>query len=50
MRQVLYGTPESLAVQYEAIEHLLAAQIFELQYGDVDGAIDRLQMLVREGS
>ena len=49
MRQALYGMPESLAVQYEAIEHLLAAEIFELQYSDVDGAIDRLRMLVREG-
>jgi hypothetical protein len=49
MRQALYGSPESLAVQYEAIEHLLKAEIFELQYSDLDWAIERLQKLIREG-
>src|SRR5581483_4989988 len=49
MRQVLYGTSESLAKQYDAIEHLLAAEIFELRYSDLDWAVERLRMLVREG-
>jgi hypothetical protein len=47
MRQQLYGLPESLAVQYEAIEHLLSAEIFQLQYNDLDLATDCLRMLVR---
>ncbi|HTF68919.1 MAG TPA: hypothetical protein VK638_40190 [Edaphobacter sp.] len=49
MRQALYGSPQSLAVQYEAIEHLLKAEVFELQYNDLEWAIDRLQQLTREG-
>jgi hypothetical protein len=49
MRQALYGTPQSLATQYEAIDHLLTAEIFELRYSDLDWAIDRLKTLVREG-
>jgi hypothetical protein len=49
MRQAIYGSPQSLAVQYEAIEHLLKAEIFELQYSDLDGAIARLQQLIQEG-
>ena len=49
MRQALYGSPQSLAVQYEAIEHLLKAEVFELRYSDLEGAIDRLQQLTREG-
>ena len=49
MRQALYGSPESLALQYEAIDHLLQAEVFELRYDDIDWAIDRLRMLVREG-
>jgi hypothetical protein len=49
MRQALYGSPESLALQYEAIDHLLKAEVFELRYDDIDWAIDRLRLLVREG-
>ncbi|HEY3990139.1 MAG TPA: aldolase [Acidobacteriaceae bacterium] len=49
MRQVLYGPSESLAVQYEAIEHLLTAEIFELCYTEINWATKRLRMLVREG-
>jgi hypothetical protein len=49
MRQALYGSPQSLATQYEAIEHLLAAEVYELQYSDLDWAIQRLQRLIREG-
>jgi len=50
MRQELYGSPQSLGAQYEAIEHLLAAEVFELQYSDLEWAIQRLQKLIREGS
>ena len=49
MRQVLYGSQASLARQYEAIEHLLSADVFELRYSDLDWAVDRLRMLEREG-
>jgi len=50
LRQVLYGSPKSLATQYEAVERLLTARIFELRYTDLNWAIDRLETLVREGS
>ena len=49
IRQTLYGSPESLAVQYEAIDHLLKVEVFELRYDDIDWAIDRLRTLVQEG-
>jgi hypothetical protein len=49
MRQTLYGPTELLAVQYRAIERLLAAEVFELRYTDLNWAIDRLRALVREG-
>ncbi len=49
MRQILYGPEESLARQYESIEKLLSAEIFELRYHDLSWAIDRLQILVTEG-
>lgn len=49
MRQVLYGTTESLKNQYEAIEQLLTAEVFELRYSNLDGAVDRLQSLVVTG-
>ena len=49
MRQALYGSPESLAVQYEAIEHLLKAEVYELRYTDLDWAVHRLQTLIQEG-
>jgi hypothetical protein len=50
MRQVLYGSAESLAVQYQAIERLLTVEVFELRYTDLDWAVDRLQKLVRKGT
>ncbi|MEI9970354.1 MAG: hypothetical protein WDM87_17695 [Terracidiphilus sp.] len=43
MRQTLYGTPKSLAVSYEAIERLLALDIYELRYSDLDWAVDRCE-------
>jgi hypothetical protein len=49
MRQGLYGSPDSLAVQYQTIERLLTADVFELRYTGLDWAVDRLQRLVREG-
>jgi hypothetical protein len=49
MRQVLYGSRESLAFQYEAIEHLLAAELFELRYSSLDWAVERLHKLMEEG-
>jgi hypothetical protein len=49
MRQVLYGTPKTLAVGYETIERLLTVPVLEMCYTDLDWAINRLQTLVREG-
>lgn len=49
MRQVLYGSSDSLAVQYEAIDHLLRGEIYELCYTDLNWAVDRLRILVGEG-
>jgi hypothetical protein len=49
MRQTVIGTPELLATQYETIECLLTAELFELRYNDLDAAIERLETLVREG-
>jgi hypothetical protein len=49
MRQVLYGSPESLARQYEEIENLLTAKIFELRYSRLEEAVDRLQTMVETG-
>ena len=49
MRQSLYGSAESLAAQYAAIERLLAAEVFELRYSELDWAVDRLRTLARVG-
>ena len=49
MRQVLFGLPETIAAQYQAIDRLLAADVFELRYSDLNWAIERLQTLVRQG-
>lgn len=49
MRQTLYGSAESLSVQYAAIDQLLVAPVYELQYSDVNWATDRLRKLVEEG-
>jgi len=49
MRQVLFGSAESLAAQYAALERLLTAEVFELRYSDLDWAVRRLGTLVREG-
>lgn len=49
MRQVAIGPDDLLALQYETIERLLTAELFELRYSDLDSAIERLQTLVQEG-
>jgi hypothetical protein len=49
IRQRLFGSVESLARQYLALERLLKADLFELRYSDLDWAVDRLDTLVREG-
>jgi hypothetical protein len=49
MRQVLYGSAESLAAQYAALERLLTAEVFEMRYSDLDWAVSRLETLAREG-
>jgi hypothetical protein len=50
LRQVLFGSADSLAAQYDAIEGLLAADVFELRYSDMDWAVERLAKLACEGS
>ncbi len=49
MREQLYGPPELLRLQYEAVEGLLGASVLEIRYTDLDWAVGRLEQLVREG-
>jgi hypothetical protein len=49
MRQVVFGPADSRALQFEAIDRLLTAPVFELRYTGVNWAIDRLRALVQEG-
>lgn len=49
LRQLLFGTPEFLAVHYRSIERLLETEVLELRYTDLDWAVQRLQTLVEEG-
>jgi hypothetical protein len=49
IQQLLWGSPESLAVQHAAVERLLTADIFELRYRHLDWAVERLDKLSREG-
>lgn len=49
MRQALFGSAVSLVVQYEAIERLLTAEVFELRYHQLDWAVERLSMLAENG-
>ena len=48
MRQVLWGTRETLGRQYGSIERLLEAEVLELRYQSLDVAIDRLRALVED--
>jgi hypothetical protein len=49
VRKVLYGLPETLAIQYETLERLLTIEMFELHYSDLDGAVRRLETLTQAG-
>ena len=49
MRQALYGSAESLTAQYAATDRMLTAEVFELQYSDLDWAVERLETLALEG-
>jgi hypothetical protein len=49
LRQVLFGSGEQLAMQYDVLERLLTAQVFELRYTELNWAVDRLQTLLRKG-
>jgi len=49
LRQVVYGTPDRLDAHYTTLERLLTAEVFELCYGDLDWAIERLSRLVEKG-
>lgn len=49
LRQVLFGLPETLAAQCEALERLLTAEVFELRYSDLGWAVQRLETLTKEG-
>lgn len=48
MRQLLFGSAESLAEQYDAIDRLLTAEILELRYTNLEWAVERLRTLVRD--
>jgi hypothetical protein len=49
LRQVLFGSADSLAVQYCALERLLTAEVLELRYRELDWAVERLRALAEEG-
>jgi HPr Serine kinase C-terminal domain len=48
MQQVLFGLPEVIAEQCEAIERLLTAEVLELRYSQLDWATERLEALARD--
>lgn len=48
MRQLVYGSPQSLIRQYEEIDRLLEVEVFELRYSELGWATERLHRLVRE--
>jgi hypothetical protein len=49
-RVVRYGDEQIRAAQYAALHDLLTAEVFELQYGDLESAVERLETLVRDGA
>ena len=49
MREGVYGTREFRERQFAAVERLLAADVFELQYSDLGSAVERLRRLVEDG-
>ena len=48
MNQRIFGTEEASRDHVRCIDQLLAADVYELRYTDLDWAIDRLRMLVLE--
>jgi hypothetical protein len=49
MREVLFGSAKTRAVQHKAIDRLLTAQLYELRYTKLDDAISLLRGLVGDG-
>lgn len=49
MQQMVDSMPYNSAIKMQSIDHLLEAGTYELQYNDLDWAINRLARLVREG-
>ncbi|WP_263356204.1 aldolase [Acidicapsa ligni] len=49
LRSYISGTGETLLKHSQAVERLLAVDILELRYTDLDWAIERLRTLVQEG-
>ena len=47
---VTFGTAEVRAAQLRCYQRLLEADIWELHYSDLDGAIARLEQLVDSGA
>jgi hypothetical protein len=48
IREGVYGSNEIRDRQFAAVERLLAADVFELQYSDLGSAIERLRRLVED--
>jgi len=49
MRQTLFGAGETRRQQHQAIERLLHVDLFEMHYSSLDGGIDCLRALLRDG-
>ncbi|WP_263352443.1 phosphoenolpyruvate carboxykinase (ATP) [Acidicapsa acidisoli] len=49
MREVLFGSVDTRAVQHKAIDRLLTAPLYELRYTKLDDAISLLRGLVGDG-
>lgn len=49
LREGVFGSDEIRDRQFAAVERLLAADVFELQYSDLGSAIERLRHLVEDG-
>jgi hypothetical protein len=46
---VCFGEEQIRAAHYAALDNLLTAEVFELQYSDLESAVKRLETLVRNG-
>lgn len=49
LRQVVFGSAESLARHYRNLDRLLTVEVLELRYSDLDWAVERLKALAEEG-